>query len=356
MTLLPSQKRGGLSDFLAVQRALINHTPVPTNNPLGASVAQDLQNQQYQLPNAVYSGQSADAAYLLAAFTPAPFGFYPPNNYGFYANPYALNGGTVLGNYSSSTYHGLQLDATRRLGSGLSLQASYIFSKVLSDSARTTGSATEFYRDANNPRLDRAPAPFDIRNSFKINLSYTTPFRKSSSSALRVLLGDTNLSFVAIAQSGAPFSVLSGWATVASSYSGGASYNTASLAPGASASQAVQFHMTGYGPGVFTSSAQSAFVYPGPGQPGTLQPRMFYGPSIYNIDAAIQRTFRIKETMPLDLRFEAINLTNRVNWSVSDQSAPPPSGLIFLQNGFAGQGASSAFPPRRVQIIARFRF
>ncbi len=59
----------------------------------------------------------------------------------FFQNPNAL-GTDMLTNYSSSSYNSLQVEARHRMRSGLSLEANYTFSKVLSDADGDRKSST----------------------------------------------------------------------------------------------------------------------------------------------------------------------------------------------------------------------
>src|SRR5205823_11858578 len=54
------------------------------------------------------------------------------NGFNFFANPNAI-ASDMLTNYSSSSYNSLQLVARRALRNGLTFEANYTFSKVLSD-------------------------------------------------------------------------------------------------------------------------------------------------------------------------------------------------------------------------------
>ena len=87
--------------------------------------------------------------------------FYQTNGWNgavnFFTNPYAL-GADMLTNYSSSSYNSLQLEARHRTHSGLSFEANYTFSKVLSDGDGDVQSRFQAFLDINNPASNaRAP-------------------------------------------------------------------------------------------------------------------------------------------------------------------------------------------------------
>ncbi|HWP42733.1 MAG TPA: TonB-dependent receptor, partial [Blastocatellia bacterium] len=92
----------------------------------------------------------------------------------FVANPNA-NFARVLGNFSYSNYHSLQLEFRRRFSSGLSFQANYTLARSFTDS-NGSQSTLESYRSLRNLRLDYAPSDQDQRHRFVANFIYDLPF------------------------------------------------------------------------------------------------------------------------------------------------------------------------------------
>ena len=95
-------------------------------------------------------------------------------NINFFSNPNAL-GANYTTNGADSTYNSLQVDVRHRTSRGLTLQANYTFSKVLSNSAGDTQTNFEPFLDNATPQAERAPAPFDLRHVFKANGVYDFP-------------------------------------------------------------------------------------------------------------------------------------------------------------------------------------
>ncbi len=108
----------------------------------------------------------------------------PTISYGQLLLPYPQFAAVTAGNaaYGSSTYHAFELTARRRINQGLSVLASYTFSKLIDDvpNPTTTGfpgesiSGTAF-QDPNNRVSERALAPFDAPQSFTVNTLYELP-------------------------------------------------------------------------------------------------------------------------------------------------------------------------------------
>jgi hypothetical protein len=167
-------------------------------------------------------------------------------------------------------------------------------------------------------------------------------------------------------QSGAPFSVLSSFATLnraARSY-----YNGANTTLGGAALQnIVHFQMTGNGPveiapsainpadgsavntpGTATFSGQ-VFSNPAPGTLGTLQRRYFSGPWAFGMDASLSKKIKITERQNVLLRMEAFNVLNHPTFYVGDQN------INSVSPGF-GTISSMAFGSRVMEFGAHYIF
>ncbi len=279
-----------------------------------------------------------------------------------YANPAIPSGAYILGNFSRSEYNSFQIDGTRRFRAGLQAQFNYSYSKVLTDSPRVSTSANIPYLDARNPGLDWSRAPFDLNHVFKANFIYDLPFGTGRRFPVRFnrLLGGWGLSGIITAQSGNPFSILAGGDPVsgvapANAYSiaGAAPATAVSTVSGSALNQLVQFHFTGNGPSIVAPSAiangsasPQFFVDPALGTPGTLQPRRFTGPSVFNLDVGVQKLVALTERQRLEFRFEGINVLNHPWFIIGDQ-------YVDSQSFGSNIGVN---PPRSIQFSAYYRF
>jgi Carboxypeptidase regulatory-like domain len=310
--------------------------------------------------NFIQTGQVADLAY-----------FYQTNglngNVNFFPNPLAI-AADYLTNYSNSTYNSLQLEARHRMKSGLSLEANYTFSKVLSDADGDSQTRFQNFLDANNPKLDRARANFDLNHMIKADGFYDLPFGKGkrfNAGRFNRLIGGWTVGSVMVWQSGAPFSILSGYGTLNRSSSGRSYYNGANTTlQGSALFNAVSFHMTGNGPYIVPTSAINPadgtgvnqggpafpgelFSNPGPGQLGTLQRRMFSGPWTFNIDGSIKKQIEITERVNAEIRMDAYNALNHATFWVGDQN---------INTNTFGEVSSMFFNPRVLQFGAYLKF
>lgn len=287
-------------------------------------------------------------------------------DFSFYANPFAL-GTNMVQNFSNSSYHSVQIEATRRMRAGLQLQGSYVYGKVLSDSGVESDSQFEALLDINSPTIERARAVFDLTHAFKANGVWEIPMgpgHKFNPRGLRHLVEGWLIGGNLTWQSGAPFSVFSRRATV--NRNGRSNVNTADTNLNKSQlDELFQLRMTGNGPYFVPSSAINpengravaadgqapfagqAFFHPGPGTLGGLQRRMFSSPWVANLDASVIKQFRLTEVHSLDLRMEAFNVTNTPTWFLGDQ---------LLDSSQFGRITQSFYDRRVLQFGLNFRF
>ena len=250
-------------------------------------------------------------------------------------------------NEAHSSYHSLQLTASRRVGDGLSFTAAYAFSKSIDDltsmSLNNQTIQIQYYQDYHNRRADKSLSNFDVTHRFIGDVTWLLPFGRDRRFVrdgwLSKLIGGFSANAIAQAQSGFPISI---GATNASLQ--GLAFN--SLRP----------NITG---DVITSATAKAdrlrqyfntlaFAQPTPysfgNAPRTL-PNL-RGPNYFSTNLSLQRDFRLTETAKLQIRAEAFNIFNRANFQTP--------GTAF---GAANFGIiSSTEDPRQIQFAARLYF
>lgn len=294
-------------------------------------------------------------------------GYNPANSVPFFANPYAL-GADMLTNFSSASYNSLQLEARHRTRGGLSFQANYTWSKVLSDADGDSQTRFQNLLDINNPKLERARANFDLTHMIKASGFYDLPVGKGRAlheHYLDPVIGGWTVGSVWTWQSGAPFSILSGYGTLNRASGSRSYYNGADTSlQGAALLNAVSFRMTGNGPMIVPPSAINTdgtgvngpeqpyyngqiFFNPGAGTLGTLQRRMFSGPWTMGLDASLIKRVKIRERQDLELRMEAFNALNHPTFWAGDQN---------INSTTFGVISSMFFPARVVQFGLTYSF
>jgi hypothetical protein len=284
----------------------------------------------------------------------------------FFPNPNAL-AADMLTNYSSSSYNSLQLVARRRLSHGLSFEANYTFSKVLSDGDGDLQTRFQAFLDFANPSLERSRANFDLNHMIKAFGQYELPFGRGHRLSYRHLdrvIGGWKVSSSMVWQSGAPFSILSSRGTLnrsARSY-----YNTADTTLTAGQlSKVVGLQMTGNGPMIVTQSALNpadgtgvspdgepafpgqVFSNPGAGTLGVLQRRFFSGPWTFGMDMSLLKKVDFTEKVNAEFRADAFNVFNHATFYTADQN---------INSSTFGVISSMFYAPRIIQFGVYLRF
>ncbi|MCB1023894.1 MAG: carboxypeptidase regulatory-like domain-containing protein [Acidobacteria bacterium] len=283
-------------------------------------------------------------------------------------------------NDSFYNYNSLQLELRRRFSNGLYFQANYTFSKNLTNSVGTSQSLFEPYLDNNNKQLDKQRADFDLNHVFNFNGIYQLPFGKGKSfinngGLADLIFGGWEVSGIVQMTSGAPITFVdtrgtlnrsgrSGRQTVNSSLTNSEIQNlvgvfyendnvyfinpsvllqTLNATTGRYSSTASQ----GYG----STFAGQVFFNTKPGETGNLGRSIISGPKFFNVDMALLKNIRIRENMRIQLRGEAFNLLNNVNFNISAAQQ-----LQSITSTSFGQFTGTSNSSRQVQFAARFEF
>jgi hypothetical protein len=322
------------------------------------------------MPNAGYLTNSSVVSYLQTGAVGELGNFYQSNRINgsnnYYQNPNVL-GANVLTNYSNSSYNGLQMEVSRRFSKGLSLQANYVWSKVLSDSQGNQQTDFEPFLDINNAKIERSRTQAsDLRQVFKTNFNYDLPFgdghRLNASHLSRVLSG-WKAAGIFTAQTGTPFSILSARGTL--NRSARSTYNTINTnLTGSQLNDLFQLRMTGNGPMYVAASAigsdnravapdgtaafaGQAFFQPAAGTIGALQRMDMTGPSVWNLDFNMKKETKITERHSIELRMDATNVFNHATWYVGNQTV---TSTTF------GKITSNYYGRRLVQFALYYKF
>jgi len=163
---VPAAQAGNAALYTSAQfRSAARLATLSPNNPTPLGLANTL-NQAF-LPNAIAAGR------------PANF---------FVVNPDLIFGGiggglpgvSVTTNDVNTWHDALQLEVRRRLSKGLLVQASYTFSKSLSNffAASSNSNNQPLTLRPENEQLEHFRAPQDLRHAFKVNWIYELPFGK----------------------------------------------------------------------------------------------------------------------------------------------------------------------------------
>ncbi|MDP9171185.1 MAG: hypothetical protein M3N54_11250, partial [Acidobacteriota bacterium] len=296
-------------------------------------------------------------------------GYVTNPNFSFFPNPNLLYA-SELTNLSNSSYHAAIIEARHRTSSGLQFQASYTFSKVLSDASVQRG--LEALLDNNNPGAERARAPYDLTHNFKVNHVIPLPFgkgQKFTGGRLSPIIGGWAFSGFVQVQSGPPVSILSARGTL--NRSARSASNTVDTTATLGTLQAATgvfrtgtdlyfinpanidpVNHTGAAPDGNAPFAGQLFFNPQAGSIGSLQRRDLNGPWFANYDTSLAKDTKIREKLSLQFRADFFNVFNHPNFFVGDQNINSSSFGKITSMFYAADGVG----PRLLQFGLYLKF
>jgi hypothetical protein len=270
-----------------------------------------------------------------------------------YNNINTLSGG---GDHSGhSSYHAAILKLEKRYSSGLTLNTSYVFSKLLTDAdsywgaisgvanPTSTSTPTAAAADQYNRRLEKSIGAYDVTHNFKLGLVYDLPFGSGKKFLTHGVgawvLGNWRISSIQIYTSGTPVNLTT---SVTQPINSGrqvpfiSSYdNWAGPQNKNTIGQSTDFF--------FDKSAFPAQPSIGIGNSTRFNPKLRTFPN-YTENISLGKTFPIHEQVRLDLRWEAFNVFNRTRFG---------TGSTQIQNLNFGRltGANDLLnTPRQMQL------
>ena len=300
------------------------------------------------------------------------------------ANPNAVQIG-YLDNQARYNHHAAQVELRRRFSQGLYFQANYTFSKTLTDASGLSQLRFEPQLDINRPELEYTRADYDQTHRFNVNSIYELPFGRGkrffsdAGGFVDRLIGGFRFNSIVELGSGAPitiidnrstFSLSSGRMTPNSLLNGDQikdligifrtpcgvyfinpaviNLNQAALSAG-NCSQVVSGSFTGRAANGFyePTFAGQAFLNVAPGQIGNVPRAIANGPVYFNVNAALVKDIRVKESLRVSLRAEAFNLFNRTNFF---------AGITEDINSTTFGRVEDTFSPRIMQFALRVEF
>jgi hypothetical protein len=247
-------------------------------------------------------------------------------------------GGDRLGH---STYHALEVKVSRRYAAGLTLQASYVLSKALTDSDTYSAPSS---MDHYNLRLEKSIAGYDQTHNVKLTYVYDLPFGKgkkylSSKGVASALMGGWRVAGIHQYVSGTPISL---GTTVSFPIFNGTNRATVPTYDGWRGS----IKGGKFDPNVDSFFQPVSFFGAQPttgfGNETRYNPKLRSWPG-FNENFSLARTITIKEEKRLDFRWETFNLLNRTQFGSL-------GGGATLQNPNFGLWRAQANSQRRMQV------
>jgi hypothetical protein len=235
--------------------------------------------------------------------------------------------GLIAGNANSS-YNALETSLRKRFSRGLSLLASYTYSKAIDDvsSFNITGSASQPVAGENdlaqNPfdlAAERGRSMFDARHRFVLSYEWELPFWKQPHGWYQHVLGDWQVNGITTYMTGTPFTVVDqGFNYDAPEITGFSSFrpNVVGNPNNGPKTVAEWFHTDAFQR--LELSTTPAGVY------GTEGRNVVQAPGLAQWDFSAFKNLPLAESKTLQFRAEFFNLFNRPNFRLpnSDISSP----------------------------------
>jgi outer membrane receptor protein involved in Fe transport len=386
-TLSSTQKLAGCT-------AQANLFPAPFPPPSSAAFALNLlvvswdPNRNYQTPTlynwnlaierqlpsnvlvrAAYVGSHGSHLKETIAFNVSPVGGGPPRLNALLdpgnKNPRAVfattnNGPTQDAQDINSVYHSLQVSAEKRMSHGLTILGNYTYSKSIDD-LPNGGGVADIGADTVSPRpwddplrhqFDRGPSDFDHTHRFVASYVWELPGLTTANGFARRVFGGWQFGGLVSAQTGRPFTVLSGVNSSSAGSRTGIGQDRADLVGnpyGAGACAAAKITTTScvdwLNPNAFQSNALNTF--------GNIGKGSFRLPGSFSWDMGLSKNFSFTERWRLQFRAEFFNIFNRANF-MDDGASLTNFQKLSSKNSFGA--IQQAADPRIGQLALKLFF
>jgi len=239
-----------------------------------------------------------------------------------------------------SNYHGLQARLSRRFARSLTANASYAWSKAISE-VDGDGAGIGYFLDR---RREYGPASYDRTHTLTFDYVYELPGFAKSNGAAKALFNGWQLNGITRFATGNPATITS-------------NANPGTLGGG------VRADYTG---GDLNPATRDRFNYfnifayarPAEGSLGNLGRNTLRLPGINQWDISLFKNTRITERVSLQLRFESFNTFNHTQWgavSTGINAPNPGQPLTQATRGAAGQVVDTR-DPRTMQLGVKLLF
>jgi hypothetical protein len=249
--------------------------------------------------------------------------------------------GVYLTSEQTMVYNALQASVRRRFADDLGVGFHYTYSRGYAEQGGSLASNfvnSDYFvtQDFFDPFVDRNPLSQEARNRIAVDAMYQTPSFIGRQAWLGHVLGGWQLSGIVFARTGVPLRVtqpsgignsrpdLIGDRPVLENYRDTLLYLDRS-----------QFAL------VPTSTVTTATLRPGTANPGQIR-----GPGNWTVNLSLTKGFRVTERVRFDVRMDAFNAFNHVNYNNPTLSIASPDFGRILSSGEA----------RTAQIGARLSF
>jgi outer membrane receptor protein involved in Fe transport len=250
---------------------------------------------------------------------------------------------TIRSNSGSSSYHGGQLNVSRRFGNGLALTGGYTYAKLIDNNSEifasaglSNGSLSIIPHILGGERNERAVSLFDRTHRAVFTYVYSLPFMREQRGALGRIVGGWQISGITTFETGVPYTITNGAdSNGVAGNNDRPDFNPAGQ-PGVRAIPATAANPSPTG--FINPDANNAPIDPrtaryiglpnGAGRTGTLGRNTERTRGLNNFDFTLQKQVRLREGLNLQFRTEFFNAFNHPQYGTLSVSpfAPATAG------------------------------
>jgi hypothetical protein len=254
---------------------------------------------------------------------------------------------SLLESNGENSYNALNVIFTRRSGKGLTVGANYTYAQALADVGGPGGPCDVCTILPNKPRYDWGFSDFDVRHRVAVTVDYEFPFGKSLTGLRGQIVKGWQVNGIYSFEGGLPFNA-------------DTNFSQTGLANTPDRPNRVRSS------GSFHKSINewfdiSQFVLQPFGFPGNEGHNQLFGPAEKRIDLSLFKDFNLRESMKLEFRAEAFNLTNTPNFGTPNNTITAFAGGVGTPATNAGgfgsiTSSNTLYNPREIQFALKLIF
>jgi hypothetical protein len=272
-----------------------------------------------------------------------------------------------------SNYSALQASFQRRFAKGLAFDANYTWGHALSDIVGFSQEGYQGWGDADPTRvrqIEYGNAENDIRSRFALSINYELPIKNFRNKAEKAVLADWQVNSIVAWQTGKPVSITNTGTpnNLANPLYGGGTDRPNQVGDPFKAGNVTYtdgdgISQTCVGPTSLKGGGGSywfnpcAFQRQAEGTVGSTARNSIYGPQFRHIDFSIFKDFPVFNTLKLQFRAEAYNITNTPNFYLNNNVNDSSSGARLGDGTFGKLNQSDPNNvPRQLQFALKLQF
>lgn len=262
--------------------------------------------------------------------------------------PYFGSLNTATGDMNSN-YNSLQASVNHQFSRSFQAQASYTWSKCLTDGSVSSGLQQDVYEQADpyDKKYDYGLCSFDIRNNFTGNILYTLPFHGNR------LVSGWEVASIFTAASGLPVTIQESADVAGLGGIQGDRPNYSGACPGG------KDQVLGKWYNWFNASCYVAQTY---GTLGDVGRGSVEGPGLFEWDASLIKNTKVTEKLNAEFRAEFFNIINHTNLGLPSSLGVItglPNAATLAPSGLPGESGAitaTATTPREIQFSVILSF